>query len=202
MSNRRKQITSFLLVAFLISPFLPAVTINIMNLPDMVERAERVFHGRCTMVENTEQEVAGIPVTQYTFVVRKAIKGTQEGETVVFRQLRSEGPRGLADVPSYSVGDELLLFLKKESRVGLTSPVGLAQGAFAVKRFPGGRIAVINSVKNRNLTAGLSLERGTSLGLTPAEYEMLGQGEAVPLETFSSVVSRLVHFKRPEDVTE
>jgi hypothetical protein len=202
MSNRRKQVHAFLLVAFLITPLLPAVTVNTMNLPDLVERAERVFHGRCVKVEKTEQEVAGIPVIEYSFVVRRAIKGTQEGESVVFRQLQSQGPRGIADVPSYAVGDELLLFLKKESRVGLTSPVGLSQGTFAVKRYPGGRVAVINSLRNRNLTAGLSLERGTMLGLTTAEYEMLGQGQPLPIETFSSVISRVVRFQRPEDLTK
>ena len=40
----------------------------------------------------------------------------------------------VAGVPAYDAGDEIVLFLRTPSRRGFTSPVGLAQGAYRVRR--------------------------------------------------------------------
>jgi hypothetical protein len=40
-------------------------------------------------------------------------------------------------LPRYSIGEELVLFLRNESRRGFTSPVGLGQGAYHVTRHQG-----------------------------------------------------------------
>jgi len=37
-------------------------------------------------------------------------------------------------LPRYAVGDEIVVFLRGESRRGFTSPVGLAQGVYRVER--------------------------------------------------------------------
>ena len=53
-------------------------------------------------------------------------------------------------MPRYSPGQEYLLFLNQESRLGFSSPIGLIQGAFRV-RGQGTSRTVINGLRNANL---------------------------------------------------
>src|SRR5262249_6073934 len=89
-------------------------------------------------VETGEMTIAGarLAVTVYTFRVSESFKGSA-GRLLTFRQVGvPEG--GAADLgrraglPVYSQGGDYLLFLLPESRAGLTSPAGAAQGAFAI----------------------------------------------------------------------
>jgi hypothetical protein len=84
--------------------------------------------GQCLAVHETQNE-AGQTVTEFHFKVVEAIKGVSEDQVTV-RQLG--GRNGL--LPSYAVGQEVLLFLHPESLAGLTSPVGFGQGTFTVVR--------------------------------------------------------------------
>ena len=53
-------------------------------------------------------------------------------------------------MPGYVPGQEYLLFLNQESRLGFSSPIGLIQGAFRV-RGQGTSRTVINGMRNANL---------------------------------------------------
>jgi hypothetical protein len=71
-----------------------ATSVKIVNIDEMVQASNRVFHGRCLSARETTHS-NGLPIVEYTFLVRDGLKGTVEGETVVFRQVQGAGPRGL-----------------------------------------------------------------------------------------------------------
>jgi hypothetical protein len=105
---------------------------------ELARSADRVFRGRCLEVAEGEATVGGVrlPVTVYTFRVLDPIQGSASG-TVSFRQVgRPQGGPGdlgeLAGLPRYEPGGEYVLFLLPDSRAGLTSPAGAAEGAFTM----------------------------------------------------------------------
>ena len=114
---------------------LGATTVQTVNLFEMVKLADRVFWGKCLKMKTAQDGATGLLVTAYTFEVREGIKGVSAGETVVFRQI-SQGQKGfgIPGLPQYHEGQEALLFLHADSRIGLTSPVGLSQGVFRVEK--------------------------------------------------------------------
>ena len=121
-----------LLLALAPASFLSATTVREVDLPEMVNAADRIFVGRCVAVESRRDE-RGAPTTYVTFRVAEGIKG-QFGRTIAIKQIGggSQSLLHIADMPSYSVGEEVLLFLHPNSRLGFTSPVGLHQGKWSV----------------------------------------------------------------------
>jgi hypothetical protein len=168
------------------------VSVRPVNLEEMVVKANRVFQGTCEKSEHKYLASTRVPVIEYTFLVDSAIKGVAPGERVIFRQVHWQDARrsGSPDVPEYQVGQQVLLFLKKDSEAGLTSPVGLRQGAFLVEG-KGASAVVMNLDGNRNLTVGMSQARATANGLTPEEYRILGGAGKIRLESFRSMIVRM-----------
>jgi hypothetical protein len=108
----------------------------------IVRTAARIVHG--TVVEVSEgRDASGTPSTWVTLDVARTLKGESQSR-VTFKQIGVSTP--LADgavawivgLPSYRIGDEVVLFLRGESMQGFTSPVGFAQGAYRVARDRGG----------------------------------------------------------------
>ncbi len=186
------------LVLLLLSSTGLAISVKTMNLIEMTEKAEKVFHGQCLSRE-TVDDSTNIPIVEYKFQVKQAIKGVTNGEIVVFRQVDGSqvGKPGIPGVPQYKVGQELVLFLRKESRRGLTSPVGLGQGTFLVHKNGRGNVEVMNLVGNRNLLLGLPQDQPA--GLTTEEAQSLRSGRAVPLTSFASVVSKVISLNHPDN---
>jgi len=201
MLNVRSVIIALLVAFVLPSVGFSGISVKPVNLEEMVAKADRVFHGTCERSESRHVESTRIPVIEYTFRVETAIKGVSEGERVVFRQVhwQDAGQTGAPDVPEYKVGQQMLLFLKKDSQGGFTSPVGLRQGAFLVKG-KGASAAVMNLDSNRNLTAGMSLARAAENGLTPEEYRTLGRGQEIRLDAFRSMVNRIARARQSRDI--
>lgn len=168
------------------------VTARIVNISEMVASADRIFRGRCLSVEPAGS-AAGLPVLQYTFEVVEGLKGVTEGEQVAFRQVQGAGKdrrKGVAGIPGYRGGEEVLLFLYPDSQLGLTSPVGLDQGVFRVIRDDSGEIQVVNALLNRNLTQGLSEDvRPVAFGGKVAR--LLEEGGPLPLERLRLAVDQI-----------
>jgi hypothetical protein len=142
------------------------------NLEEMTATADRIFVGRCTAVEETEEMIAQgqLPVTRYTFAVERAIKGKLPKQ-ITFRQLGHPAHRALGKggemtmhgqgvtpstfihgMSAYHVGDRMLLFLIPNYLGGkVTYPVGLYQGAFLVSQMPSGQELARNSINNLGL---------------------------------------------------
>lgn len=111
---------------------------SLETVTELARSADRVFRGRCLEVTEGEAVVGGVrlPVTVYTFRVLDPIEGAS-GDTLSFRQVgRPQGGPGdlgeLAGLPRYEPGGEYVLFLLPDSRAGLTSPAGAAEGAFTI----------------------------------------------------------------------
>ncbi len=188
-----KRIGLTVLVLLLLSSAGLAISVKTMNLVEMTERAEKVFHGKCLSREIVDDST-NIPIVEYKFQVKQAIKGVTDGETLVFRQVDGSqvGKPGIPGVPQYKVGQELVLFLRKPSQRGLTSPVGLGQGTFVVHKNGRGNVEIMNLVGNRNLLFGLPEDQPA--GLTAEEAQSLRSGRAIPLNSFATVVDKVVTF--------
>ena len=169
-----------------------------MNLVEMVQKADKVFHGKCLSREIVDDST-NIPIVEYKFQVKQAIKGVTDGQTLVFRQVDGSqvGKPGIPGVPQYRVGQELVLFLRKESARGLTSPVGMGQGTFMVHKNGPGRLEVMNLVGNSNLLVGLAEDQPA--GLTAQEAQALRSGHAIPLSSFASVVTKVISLNSPDN---
>ena len=152
-SNKKLTVLVFSLLLFFAAGDAAAISVRSLNLSEMVSLSDRVFLGRVVKITDTVDSRLNLKVTVYTFYVLEGIRGAGTGKTVEIRQAGSTGG-GYSSVPGlpvYGKGQELLLFLHGDSRFGLTSPVGLAQGVFREVGLHGGGKGYINGVENRNL---------------------------------------------------
>ncbi len=156
-----------------------------------------MFLGRCLSAETADQ-VIGLVVVEYTFEVLEGMKGTEAGERITFRQVTGSrgAQRGIAGLPSYKVGEDMVLFLHPDSRLGLTSPVGMTQGVFRVRRSEDGQLRVANSLSNRNLGLELSDRVVSEMDLSPAEIGSLSRSAPIPVATLRSAVEKIERHLR------
>ena len=193
MLRRFVPLGSAVMVSVLSLGLLTGMTVKPLNLSEMVQYADRVFYGRCISAEVKMDPTSGISVREYRFLVDQGLKGVQEQEVVLVRQLSSmaNGGPSVAGIPTYKKGQKLLLFLHGDSRLGLTSPVGMSQGTFRPERLKSGELAFRNAVDNRNLAQDLDPTGVAAQALTKEEFETLQSGGPVSLGMFKDVVSKL-----------
>lgn len=136
-----------------------ATQVRPLNLEEMTRKAERILSGRCIAVDTESDHRLGIPITVVTLRVDQVSKGSA-GPIVTFRMPAggSSSGAGFVGIPAFHPGEELVLFLYGDSRLGLTSPVGLGQGKFVVARDKRGRRIAVNEHGNRTLFRRLSPE--------------------------------------------
>lgn len=114
-----------------------------LALEEVTAEASRIVHGTVAEVQ-AGRDQAGIPATWVTLEVAETLKGAAAGR-VTIKQLGAAEPLpdgalgGFAGLPRYAVGEEVVLFLRAESAAGFTSPVGLGQGVYRVRRIDGRR---------------------------------------------------------------
>lgn len=165
MQNTLRLLGSFL-TALLFVTRTDAVMVTPFNIEELTQRADKVFVGTCTKVSRSVN-AQDIPVLEVTFTVTEAVKG-DVGQTVTFQQLDpqgqslpttkphpderiSEAPLGIfsaakiAGLPTYSVGEEAVVFLAAPGKLGLTTPIGLTQGKLPVTTLASGQKVVTNS---------------------------------------------------------
>ena len=196
-----KRVFAGLVAAILVviaTPPLVATTVKTVNLEEMVNLAERVFYGRCLSVKPTSHRI-GMAVSEYTFQVLEAVKGVRPGQKIVFWQVDATGRGllpGIIGMPVYRKGRKILIFLHGDSQVGLTSPVGLSQGVFAVDRDKEGQPRVINAVKNRNLALNLSSSRAQEIGLGRQPLAEIRKGGPVSLALLTRMVRQIDKYQQ------
>ncbi len=147
------KVLLFFLLFSLIAGDLAAISVRPVSLADLVTLSDRVFLGRVVRTAETFDSRLNLKVTVYSFIVLEGIRGVSTGDTVEIRQAGSNGGgySSVPGLPAYHKGQELLLFLHGNSRFGLTSPVGLAQGVFREVDLRDGGKGYVNGVDNRNL---------------------------------------------------
>lgn len=185
------------LLLFLMVVPLAATTVRRVNLFEMVELADRVFAGRCLSAQPMIDPGTGYPIVEYTFLVQEGMKGVTDGQRVVFRQISDgEGKAGgVHGVPRYHQGQEVLLFLHGDSSIGLTSPVGLAQGLFRLEKTETGEVRAMNAMRNRNLTHDLSQDEIVASGLSTAEVQDMRVSQPIPLSRMREVVDKISRYQ-------
>src|SRR5437867_1673906 len=141
---RRIPIAVMAVVFALVAP-ARGTTILPMPLGQVAREAARIVHGTVVDVRSGPDE-GGLAATWVTVAVARAVKGAV-GTQLVFKQYGVSEPLDdgtvarVAGLPRYVVGEEIVLFLRADSRSGFTSPVGFGQGTYRVER-RGGRAVV------------------------------------------------------------
>lgn len=119
-----------------------AASVRPLDLDNLVDNAATVFQGQCLESRSERDEATGAVVTIVTFQVQDTLKG----EAVPLRTIKQLGGRIDGEVsridgmPTFTPGEEYLVFLYGVSQAGFSSPVGLAQGRFPVKHEAKGRV--------------------------------------------------------------
>lgn len=193
MAKKFEPFTLGTVIVFLSSFLLFGTSVRQLNLSEMVGYADRVFYGKCVAAESKLDPDSGVTVREYRFHVIENLKGVRTGEEVLVRQLMTMGSQGpsIPGIPSYRKGQELLLFLHADSRLGLTSPVGMQQGTFRPLKMESGEIGFVNPLKNRNLTYALESGSPAVQALSSDELYTLESGQPVPLSKFREMVRKL-----------
>lgn len=175
MQRKVCAIATFI-VSLVLAIRVEAVMVMPFNIEELAKRADKVFVGTCTKVSHSVN-AQGVPVVEVTFAVSEAVKG-EVGTTVTFQQIDPhrqqpsasaptvnerlrENPLGIfsaaaiAGLPSYTSGEEVLLFLAAPGKLGLTAPIGLTQGKLPVTMLTSGEKTITNtSLRKTALTDG------------------------------------------------
>jgi hypothetical protein len=134
---------SFALLALLASASPAAATMTLGRLPLATVTAEsgRIVHATVADVRSDVDE-SGAPATWVTFDVQRTLKGSAATRVTVKQFGRGANELGhLPGTPGYARGEEVVVFLRRESARGFTSPVGLADGVYRVTTRDGRRTA-------------------------------------------------------------
>lgn len=158
-----------MLAALLFQP-ANATTVLRMTLDDLASRADRVFRGNVLSVEPGSAGVGGgsLPTVTYELLVEEQFKGSYPSEekivvtVTMIGSLKQDdqtvsGQRRfdtLPDLPELRVGQEYLLFTTPASAAGLSTTVGLGQGAFKIFLSPDGEELAANELNNAGLFEG------------------------------------------------
>ena len=174
-----------LLAALLVSFALPgnATMLRQMTLRDLATRADKVFRGVVVGIDSTTVRAGGsdLPVLVYRLKVAEEFKGSfdaPKGAPVVeLRMLglaKSNAQVGaqkklsiLRDMPQLEMGRDYVLFTTRPSTIGLSTTVGLGQGAFAIQSG-----AKEELVSNAFGNAGLDQRRAATAASQPRPGQM------------------------------
>ncbi len=117
---------------------VPIVLGASFSTAELTRSALRVFRGRCVDARPGTVDFKGRPLaaTAYTFEVSEYLKGDGP-KRLTFRQAGTP-ERGVSDLGRiagltvFAPGTEYLVFLRPESKAGLTSAAGRGRGVFLV----------------------------------------------------------------------
>ena len=175
--QHRKLLIGLAAAAALAAPPAQATTLIQMNLKDLATRADRIFRGTVVGVNTGTVRAGGsdLPTITYRLRVAERFKGEyavvkNDAALVEIQMIGSKGERDangerhfsvFRDVPRLAMGGEYVLFTTRPSAVGLSTTVGLGQGAFSITG-AGKEEAAVNSFGNAGLGRGLDPTSGAS----------------------------------------
>jgi hypothetical protein len=151
---------------YLVASEVGATTVRHVNLAEMTERAETIFRGRILDVGEVTVRASGgeFPALSYRIAVTEAYKGLPPSPRPLIIEIRTlgslkqyhAGRPPIPGFPLFSIDREYLLFVGPKSRLGLTSTLGLGQGAFMVYQDRLKREVALNAINNRGLLRGMA----------------------------------------------
>jgi len=139
--SMRRALRRIATVALLVPGLALAASVLPLDLDGIIDRSGVAFEGRCIDTHSEIDPSSNQIVTLTTFEVKDALKGAPSNPYTI-KQLGGEvgGVVNRIDgVPSFTVGEDYVVFLPGVSQLGFSSPVGLAQGSFSVKQQAEGR---------------------------------------------------------------
>lgn len=145
------------LLALLCAPVLAqrGAIVASRNLAELTAQAETIVLARVVFAHvEPHPELHNLSTVVVTLRVSETLKGLP-ADTLTFRQLLWD-PRDIADSAAYHRGDEVLLLLNKVNQYQLTSPAGLNQGRFEIRRDDSGNAFAINGHGNQGLFEGVT----------------------------------------------
>lgn len=170
LAIKRMLILGSALSALLAWAPVQATTVLQMGFSDLTERAGKVFRGTVISVEPGTKQVGGaeLPTVNYRFRVEEAFKGqfetrgdTSYVEVTMLGNIKESNASGavrhlspLPDLPNLTRGGEYVLFTTPPSSSGLSTTVGLAQGAFKIFLSDQGDEMAANGLDNQGLFNG------------------------------------------------
>jgi hypothetical protein len=187
-STARRRTAAAGVVLLLSAAAAQATTLVQMNMKDLVTRADKVFRGTVVAIDTTTVRAGGgdLPVIVYKLRVQEVFKGNfdeHNGEPVIELKMlglakadRGSGPvqsrNVLRDLPRFEMGREYVLFTTAPSAIGLSTTVGLGQGAFTILG-AGKEEMTVNAFNNAGLNRGQ--ERPVLPGQGAVPYTRLAQ---------------------------
>lgn len=133
---------SLLALATVFAGIASAATVLRFDTEDLTDRAAVIVHGKVTY-KQSRKTAKGSIVTDLRLEVITPVKGLQ-GKTFGFAVFGGVlGTRGsaISGAPTFELGEEVLVFLDREGKAGLRTPIGLAQGKFSIRVVNGKKLA-------------------------------------------------------------
>lgn len=150
-----------------------ATIVRPLSLDEMTASAATIFQGKCVANKTVREPNSKLIVTYTTFAITDAIKGSP-GTTLTIKQfggtLPEEGARmSIEGVPTFTPGEDYLVFLNGVSSLGFSSPTGLSQGRFSIEATAEG-VRTSNGRDFREMTARLPARHlSKTLRTTPSQ---------------------------------
>jgi hypothetical protein len=149
------------------APLADATTLLRLDLEQLAERAGKIFRGTVLDIRTGTVEAGGgaLPTVTYVMRVDESFKGEFKGEdgqatteitmvgSIKERLVQAGGAQRfsvLPEIPRLELGGDYLLFTTPESAIGLSTAVGLGQGAFSI-RVQNRQEYAVNALNNENL---------------------------------------------------
>ncbi len=181
MVARRMAVCLSLLATFCFA--FPAVVsaskVVPISLPEIVEFAGKIVHGRVLENKTGRDEETNLLCTWTTVKVDEDLKGNVDSETITFKQLGgTDEDSGISDQSfraKFSEGQEVLLFLYPESKLGFSAPIGIQQGVFNVVLNP--------NTQTKHVTNGMPAHIIFSDTPNPPQARMKSKMEPYDLRT-------------------
>jgi len=169
----------FLLVGLLVVDVTLATTVLPVSLERMSKTAEYIFYGKALSNEVKFDAASNRVATFTIFEIIDNVKG-DAGTSHTVKQVGGQLAGSAVvhrfhGVPRFTVGEEYVIFLPPQSRLGFSSPVGLSQGKFSVQKQKG--IATVSNGRViKNLTASQNNDNagntGTQTRSTPSSTRL------------------------------
>jgi hypothetical protein len=159
------------------------------SLDEMVQEADTIVHGTVTSAKvEPHPQLSNLTTLLVTMAVQDTLKG-KAVKTLQFRQYIWD-IRDRLNAAKYVKGEEVLLLLTPVSQYGLSSPVGLEQGRFRIRRGADGVAMAVNGQGNANLfraTAEHARAKGIVMTATTRRLAENSDGP-VPLSDLKAVI--------------
>lgn len=193
------------------SPKAQATMVLSINLEQMTDIADRIFLGKVDSVEDAF-DPEGRWCQYVRFSINEIYKGDLEvGDVLKIKQVNPKKMKTLdgtiiksslfSGVPQFKEGEEVIVFLAGESRIGFSSPVGLSQGAFRIVVDEFGTKKVVNGLGNIGLFKEMSARAEFKVqGIDEARFGALqAKPQDLSLDQMRSLLKILIKQKVEEE---